>query len=101
MSNYSKSLPVPVKKWTTKHMPSESNIKLSKDQTAYTIHRTTGIKMKRIPSLFTGNYIYFTTNDRQFDNYYDAFAYQQLLNAGYCENAIDKAIPVYPRFDYT
>jgi len=100
MATYQKTMPVPIKKWKIKKVPPISKLHFHKDETAYTVHRTTGIRMKRMSSPFTGNYIYLTTNDRQFDNYYDAFAYQELLNAGYCETAIDQAIPVYPNFGY-
>lgn len=57
---------------------------------------SSGIKFKRFPGPYWGNSIFETTNGMGFDNYYDAMAVQNLLNAGFCENEILENVPTQP-----
>jgi len=99
-NTYSKNIPTQIPKWSLVQKPPHSYFDYKNDIGAYSEHRITGLRLKRLSSPFTGNYIYLTSNDRQFSNYYDAYRYQTLLNQGFCEEAINKLLPNEPDFTY-
>lgn len=91
----------PIKKWKYGNAPPVSVMPYRHDVTEFGKERITGLMLKRLSSPFAGNYKYLTTNGRLFDNYYEAYTYQSLLNMGYCESDIDESMDFQNSFTFS
>ena len=99
------NMPTPIARRKTMLKPPVSQIErvnhpnnpnLVRDRDVTYNQDSSGIKFKRFPGPYWGNTIYETTNRMGFDNYYDAMAVQNLLNAGFCESEILENVPTQP-----
>lgn len=96
----SENRPRQIKKWKLNQNPPHSYYKWKNDLGAYTQDRVTGLWYKRLTSPFTGNYMFMSSNGKQFSDYYTAIQYQNLINYGYCPEAIDQVISHEPDYTY-